>query len=258
MRTKIIKSKYFDYYNKNQPITLLKHFNKLKELNFDNKKFGYYVSGASVYSSMIEGNKIDFDTFLKYSETGMNTKSKSYKEIKDLISAYEYAKNKKLNLKNFLSSHKILSETILDERKYKGLIRDKEVYIYNGGIKIYTGASKDIVKEEFTNLFNDIEILINRDLSISEVFYFASMLHFVFAHIHPFADGNGRSARLLEKWFLAEKLGLKAWFIQSEKMYHKRIKSYYKNLNIGNEYNNLNYDLCIPFLKMLPMSFTSK
>jgi Fic family protein len=28
--------------------------------------------------------------------------------------------------------------------------------------------------------------------------------------------GNGRTARLLEKWFLAEKLGAKAWFVESE------------------------------------------
>ncbi|WP_220392957.1 Fic family protein [Chitinophaga lutea] len=33
------------------------------------------------------------------------------------------------------------------------------------------------------------------------------MIHLVFVKIHPRADGNGRSARLLEKWFLAVKLG---------------------------------------------------
>ena len=55
--------------------------------------------------------------------------------------------------------------------------------------------------------------------NIEEVFYFASMLHLVFAHIHPFQDGNGRAARLLEKWFLASKLEDKAWLIQSEKFY---------------------------------------
>ena len=82
----------------------------------------------------------------------------------------------------------------------------------------------------------------------------ASMIHVGFVKIHPFADGNGRSARLIEKWFLAEKLGHKAWFIQSERLYQKRLKAYYKNGDLGETYDKLNYDLCIPFLLMLPMT----
>ena len=68
-------------------------------------------------------------------------------------------------------------------------------------IKIYTGAPVSIVVEETKKLFSDISILRKRELTNSEVFYFASMIHLVFVKIHPFADGNGRSARLLEKWF---------------------------------------------------------
>jgi Fic family protein len=48
-------------------------------------------------------------------------------------------------------------------------------------------------------------------LSAEEVFYFASFIHLRFVHIHPFRDGNGRAARLIEKWFIAEKLGKQFW-----------------------------------------------
>ena len=191
MRTELIKSTYLDFYKKKQPITLTKHFNSLKEMPFNDETFGYSASLASVFSSMIEGNIIDFD-------------------------------------------------------------------IFGAGIKIYTGASPDIVNDEMNKFFNDIDILLKREMSITEIFYFASMIHLILAKIHPFADGNGRSARLLEKWFLAQKLGVKAWFIQSERLYQTRIKSYYKNIDIGTDYTTNNYELSIPFLLMLPMALTMK
>ena len=115
-----------------------------------------------------------------------------------------------------------------------------------------------MVVEETNKLFSDIEILVKREMTISEVFYFASMIHLVFVKIHPFADGNGRSARLLEKWFLAKKLGNKAWFIQSERLYQTRLKSYYKSVDIGTDYTTNNFDLSIPFLLLLPMALTIK
>lgn len=249
-----IHSKYFDKYNEKQPLTLLKHFNKIKDINSNSENFNFYFSNSAVYSSMIEGNIIDFDSYLKYSYSGMNNNGKSFKEIEDLKNAYQFAKSHKLSIDNFLKAHEILSKTIISDNKYKGKIRDKDVFVFKGGQKIYTGASKEIVNTEMKKLFIDISILLSRDLSISEVFYFASMLHLIIVQIHPFADGNGRSSRLIEKWFLSEKLGLKAWFIQSEKLYQKRIISYYNNVNIGNNYNNIDYDYSIPFLLMLPIS----
>ncbi|MFZ4398865.1 MAG: Fic family protein [Bacteroidales bacterium] len=254
MKTTIIKTEYLEIYSKKQPISLLKHFNKIKEIAIDKNTFGYSVSVSSVYSSMIEGNPIDLDSYLSYAASGMNTKSKSYKEITDLFKAYEYAAKKDLNLKNFLQSHAIMSKTLISDKNYSGKIRDKEVYIFADGLKVYTGASKLTVDNEIKNLFEDIYLLLNKKLTITEVFYYASMLHLVFAKIHPFADGNGRSARLLEKWFLVSKLGEKAWHIPSEKLYQTRLKSYYKNIDLGKSYETNNYNLSLPFLLMLPMS----
>lgn len=258
MRTLLVKSTYLDFYKKKQPISLVKHFNKLKEIRFEKDTFGYSASMASVFSSMIEGNTIDFDSYLKYNSDGFNTKSKFYLEIQDLIKAYEFANKSGLNFSNMLKAHTILSKTIIDDPKYRGQIRDRNVSVWGSGVKVYSGASPKIVEDETIKLFNDIEILKNREMSISETFYFASMLHLVFAKIHPFGDGNGRSARLIEKWFLSEKLGHNAWFIQSERLYQTRIKSYYKNIDIGSDYSNINYDLSIPFLLMLPMALTIK
>ena len=108
-------------------------------------------------------------------------------------------------------------------------------------------------------LWQDIKLLKKKKLSYQEVFYFASFIHIVFVNIHPFEDGNGRSARLLEKWFISEKSGKKAWFMQSELNYYNHVSEYYKNLNLlGMFYHQLDYSKAMPFLLMLPKSLAVK
>jgi len=258
METRIIQSSYLDIYKKKQPISISKHFNKVKSIEMDSHAFGYNISNSAVHSSMIEGNPIDFDSYLNFSASGMNTKSKSYLEIEDLINAYRYACKNKLSYQGVLYAHGLLSKTIIEETKYNGNLRDKDVYVFSQGIKKFTGASIDVLKNEMDIFFEDISILLSSEMSITEVFYFASMIHLVFVQIHPFADGNGRTARLLEKWFLAEKIGEKACFIQSEKLYQSRLNAYYKNVDLGTTYQTINYDLSLPFLLMLPMALRLK
>lgn len=92
------------------------------------------------------------------------------------------------------------------------------MFVINSDDKIeYVVANSEIVKSEFEKLFHDIDLLQRTDLNPFEVFYYASLLHLVFVKIHPFQDGNGRTARLIEKWFLIEKIGQKATSIQLEK-----------------------------------------
>lgn len=119
----------------------------------------------------------------------------------------------------------------------------------------YVAVSPFAVEEELERFYNDLGSLINMRLSLQQVFFFASLLHLVFVKIHPFEDGNGRTSRLIEKWFLAQKLGEKAWLIQSEKNYYLNHQTYYKNIRaLGLEYELLDYEKALPFLLMLPQS----
>lgn len=89
---------------------------------------------------------------------------------------------------------------------------------------------------------------------IAERFYHAALIHLKFVHIHPLWDGNGRSARLLEKWLLSHSLNSRAWKIQSEKYYKEHLEEYYQTINLGVNYYELDYDKCLPFLLLLAKS----
>jgi len=89
------------------------------------------------------------------------------------------------------------------------------------------------------------------------VFYHAALIHLVFVHIHPFMDGNGRAARLLEKWFLASQLGRQAWHLASERYYKENVAAYYRNIKLGLNFYTLDYDRCVPFLVMLVESLAA-
>ena len=179
-------------------------------------------------------------------------------EIDDLAGAYLFAREKEMTIENLLEAHSIFAKRIISNKKEIGKLRKIKVGVGSEGKLIYLAIEPELVKEEIKKLFCDINILLKGNLSIEEVFYFASMIHLIFVNIHPFVDGNGRATRLLEKWFLSVKLGEMGWNIESEKYYFLHRNNYYQNLKLGANYYVINYDLCLPFLLMLPESLRQK
>lgn len=146
------------------------------------------------------------------------------------------------------------------EKSWQGKFRTQNMYVSTPDGRIeYVAASPFEVETEMTKLYDDIAVLLKTEMSIEEVFFYASLIHLVFVKIHPWNDGNGRNVRLLEKWFLAQKLGEKAWFVQSEKMYYQQHQTYYRNIRLlGLEYQGLDYLQALPFLLMLPDAVSDK
>lgn len=258
-RLQILKPGYYEHYRKKQNFTLRKHFNKLKAIPISIESFRFYISTSAIHSSQIEGIDVDYNSWMRYQDMPEAFKSKDLVIVEDLVNAYEYSRKHSLSYPNMLKVHAMLSKHTLS-KAYRGKYREKMAYVYNVKTrqKVYEAAPVEIVEAEMKKLFADIEALKKRELTIDQVFYYASMIHLVFVNIHPFVDGNGRMARLLEKWFLAEKLGQNAWFIQSERNYHKKRISYYRNIHTGKTYESLDYDLCLDFLLMLPWSLKIK
>lgn len=231
------------------------YFEALHESEISTDTFSFYTSVSAVFSSKIEGEHIELDSFIKHKRLGVSYKPDYTQKIDDLYSAYEFAKENPLVPDNLLVALALLTKNILHPSQ-QGRFRKGNMFVITNDGKIeYVAIEPDAVSGEMDTFYADVETLLNTELAFDEIFFFASMIHLVFVKIHPFEDGNGRTARLLEKWFLAQKLGSKAWFLQSEQQYYDNHKTYYNNLRaLGLEYPELDYSKALPFLLMLPQS----
>lgn len=229
----------------------LDKINKIKKVEMPVDYFQFYKSVSAVYSSKIEGEDIDFDSYFKHRFLKVKFKPDYTRKADDLYSAYNFIDNHKLTFENVQKAHSILSRNLLPKSQ-QGKVRNNPMFVINSNDKIeYVAAGPGIVKSEIDKLFNDIDLLLRSDLNPFEIFYYASLIHLAFVKIHPFQDGNGRTARLIEKWFLIEKIGQKATSVQLEKNYFKELKDYYTNIRkIGLEYEDLDYSKSLDFLLM--------
>jgi Fic family protein len=246
---KLLTDKYLEQYKRkvgklDSALEMLK--TKTKEASFEFK-----IESSAVFSSNIEGNPIDLNLWMNSKLLKEKARPKEHQEIQDLIDAYDFARGNALTETSMLRTHEMLTQQFLPKSS-RGKYRTGRVGIYSSRGLVYLAIEEQFVQREMTLLFEDIaELMSHAKMSTEETFYNASAIHLRFAQIHPFADGNGRVARLLEKWFLASRLGEIVWKMSSEEYYWNNRPTYYQNINLGVNYCELDYDRCLPFLLML-------
>lgn len=253
---KLIKQEYFKTWKSMLDIDIREEFSAIEQIKLESHSFTFYTSVSVMSSSKIEGEQLEIDSYVKHKMLNVEYLPELTEKPNDLYNAYLFAKENKLNPNNFLQAHQLISAHLLPENQ-RGAIRKTEMLVmeHKTGRIQYEAAPLNIVKGCYAAMWDEIEILLKEKLTIEEIFYYAAFIHLVFVNIHPFSDGNGRISRLLEKWFLSEKLGERAWYIQSEKYHYKHVNYYYKNLaRLGLYYEVLDYEKSIPFMLMLPQS----
>lgn len=257
---KIIQEKYFSSFKSQLRIDCKEALDKVSEIELTPRSFTFYTSVAVISSSKIEGEQLELDSYVKHKVQNIEYLPELVEKPNDLYLAYLFAKDNALTKDNFLKSHILISTHLLPE-KDRGVYRKNEMLVmeHKTGKIQFEAAPFGIVKAEMDKLWKDIEYLLETKLSTEETFYYAAFIHLAFVNIHPFNDGNGRAARLLEKWFLVQKLGEVAWYIQSEKYYYHNVNNYHLNLNkLGMFYEGLNYEKADSFLQMLPNAINYK
>lgn len=253
MHLKILPTELLQQYLQKVPDGLQEAFDSLKDAEISTPDFSFYTSVASVFSSKIEGEEIDLDSYIKHKRDGISFQPDYTRKIDDLYEAYSFAQTNSLNESNIKEVHKLLANNLLS-KTWQGRFRSQNMYVTTEDGRIeYVATLPDQVETEMEKFLSDLEVLISQEMSIEEVFYYAAFIHLVFVKIHLWNDGNGRCGRLIEKWFLAEKLGEKAWFIPSERMYYEHHAFYYRNIRLlGLEYEALDYRRAMDFILMLP------
>jgi len=152
-----------------------------------------------------------------------------------------------------LHAHRMLSRQFVAASR-QGVYRQERVGVFSRCGLVYMAVEPHLVPREMQALFSIISKLLKKRHSPTESFFWATWLHLMIAFIHPFSDGNGRAARLCEKWFLATMLGEQSFAIPSEELYWKNRPRYYAALQLGANYWETNMSKAFPFFALLPQA----
>lgn len=190
IKLKIIRFNLLEQYKSDFAPSALQNFEELHDSDLSIDTFSFYTSVSAVFSSRIEGEDIELDSFIKHKRLGIKYQPDYTRKIDDLYDAYKFAQQSKLFEKAVNQSHAILTKHIL-QKSGQGKYRTGNMFVLtkNGRIE-YVAVAPEKVKDEMANFYKDIEILLKTELSFEESLFFASMIHLVFVKIHPFEDGN--------------------------------------------------------------------
>lgn len=250
----LLSDKHLRRYALAQRISLDKHLEKLRKSSALSNGFRNDLIAGAVMSSQIEGSRVTLASFQSALSKG-GRKPRDVKEVQDLVDAYAFARSHKLLHANAMVAHGLLSATLLREHPESiGAVRSKGVSVIElqSGQVRYQAPETRLAKQLAKRLFDEASALLKEELDATEAFHYAALLHLRIAQVHPFADGNGRLARLAEKWFLAEALGEHLWRLNSEAFYRMNMQLYYSRIALGAVYDEASAAEPTGFLLLLP------
>lgn len=187
-----------DYTNRILDIDLLKlELDKFRPFdeNIIKQLKEYYRISLTYTSNALEGNTLTETETKVIIEDGLTIGGHPIREIQETIGhskaydfLYELTKSIDITEKNILELHKLFYEQI--EPNNAGKYRDKKVIIT--GAEYIPPAPK-----ELPALMKEFCEQIPKQKTKLHTVEFAAWLHLNLVNIHPFMDGNGRTARLL-------------------------------------------------------------
>lgn len=180
-----------------------------KNLIPEGDKKRYLVSSImeeAIASSQIEGAVTTRKQAKEMLRKNIKPKNRSEQMIlNNYITIRHIVENKDepINTERFLEIHRLISNQTLADKKDEGKYRrDNEIKVIDTVNGRIVHAPPD--HHDISRLMNELFTFFNKDKSEEFIHPVIKgcIIHFMVGYIHPFVDGNGRTARALFYWYL--------------------------------------------------------
>lgn len=193
------------------------------------------------FSTKIEGNQLT----LKQAKDIIENKTKSIQQRQRDVNEVRNYWDALLKVELWAADKRSFSEELIrqihgivqnglrskptDYRDGQNVIRDSA----SGGIVYLPPEAKD-VSDLMSEMVNWVNTAFSDDIPVPII---ASLVHYQFVTIHPYNDGNGRTARLLSTFILQrDGYGLNG-FLSLEEHHARDLQGYYNFLAVGSHHN---------------------
>lgn len=201
------------------------------------------IIASSYNSTSIEGNPLDFkqvtELFNLKENNDLNEADLNKSEI-EVLNYFKTLENldryERIDEKTILEIHRSITEGTLNDPDMAGRFRETPVVIGN----LKTGKLNFVPPSPIKVPYLIRELLdwLNAQNDLNPI-VLAGILHYEFVRIHPFVDGNGRTARALATLILLLKdFDIKGYFSLDE-YYNQDRQSYYAALQSADKSQDL-------------------
>ena len=223
----------------------------------------YYLSSSlmeeAIYSSKMEGastTRIVAKDMLRKKKSPQN---KSQQMIANNYNTIQYIvehKDEPLTEETLLHIHRLMTEKTMDNSEDTGRFRTNDKVVVADMVEgdiIYTPPSFQEIPEFVESLcdfFNN-----DNPRTFIHPIIRGIIVHFMLAFMHPFADGNGRTARALFYWYMLKEKYWLTEYMSISRVIAKSKPSYEKSFRyVENDGNDIGYFVAYN-LRALDISF---
>ena len=221
----------------------------------------YYLLSSimeeAIASSQMEGASTTRKVAKEMLRKQAKPKDKSQQMILNNYNTIRYLsehKNDSLTPEVLLDIHRQITEKTLDDPNDEGKFRtDDNIFVVNG----ITGevAHDPPSHKQIMDTVIQLCIFANEDKTFVHPIIKAIIIHFMISYLHPFVDGNGRTARSLFYWYMLKKGYWLTEYLSISRIIYKS-KGQYEKAFLYTEHDGFDLGYFVQYnLKVLNQSF---